>query len=511
MGEKIIYLAADERPCNYQHPDLIFDISDTELIKPPISIMGQKKEAADVDKIQKWLLSNLNQADQVVLSIELLIFGGILPSRIHNLSRDELFKRLDFLKKIKAIKPNLKIYVFNLITRVPAYNSSDEEPEYYADYGEAIYKFGFLKDKNNRTDLTDLELKELKRVKNEIPSAVKKDYLKRRKSNHLLNIKVLELLKEEIIDFLIYPMDDNSEYGFSASERNMLLKKAVEENLTERLMSYPGADESGVVLLSRALTKKYNYQPRVFIKYATSKGKNIIPPLEDRPLEITVKEQLAAAGSVAVNDINDADYLLFVNTPSSTTMKVMEKWDFLLNREAIIDPEKSLHSFINTIEYNLNRGRKIALADTALINGADDQLLKLMSAQNMLIRLSAYGGWNTSSNTIGSVIAHANSLIIAEKIGESTEAIKEKNKKMLLLRYLDDWAYQYQIRAEINDKLLDFGLNYFDLKNKERIISALAKKEMQKFRKEYLSSFVDYDFEISFPWKRLFEIKININ
>lgn len=509
MGEKIIYLAADERPCNYQHPDLIFDLSSTELIKPPRSMMGYKKEAAEVNKIQSWLLANIERADQIVLSIELLVFGGILASRIHNLSKAEIFERVEFLKKLKAKNKDLKIYAFNLITRVPAYNSSDEEPDYYADYGEDIYKFGFLRDKNNRSKLTESELEELKRVKNDIPVEIKRDYLERRAKNHTLNLKVLELLEAGVLDFLLFPMDDNSEYGFSAAERNELLRKAMKNNLNERLMSYPGADESGLVLLSRALTEKYNYQPRIFIKYASSKGKNIIPPLEDRPLETTVKEQLTAAGAISVDNVNQADYILFVNTPSSATMRVMEKWDFLLDREEIIDPERSLHHFINSIEYYLKENKKIALADTALINGADDQLLKILASKNILKNLSAYAGWNTSSNTIGSVIAHANTLIIAEKIGESAESIKEKNQRLLLLRYLDDWAYQYQIRANLNKKLADFDLNYFDLKDKEDVVVEMAKKEMLEFKKNYLSSF-NYDFELSFPWKRLFEIKINI-
>ncbi|MGP3778714.1 DUF4127 family protein [Halanaerobium saccharolyticum] len=509
MEEKIIYLAADERPCNYQHPDLIFDLSSTELIKAPRSIMGYKKQEADVNKIQSWLLDKINQSKQLVLSIEMLVFGGILPSRIHNLTKKELFERVEFLKELKAKNKNLKIYAFNLITRVPAYNSSDEEPDYYADYGELIYKFGFLNDKKNRSNLTESELEELKKIKAELPKEIKEDYLNRREKNHALNHKVLELLEAEVIDFLLFPMDDNSEYGFSAAERNKLLKKAIERDLNNRLMSYPGADESGLVLLSRALTDKFNYQPKVYIKYASSSGKNIIPPLEDRPLEITVKEQLAAAGALRVDNINDADYLLFVNTPSTETMKVMENWDFLLNRYDIIDPARSLHDFVNSIEYYLQEDKKIALADSALINGADDQLLKMMASRNMLKDLSVYGGWNTSSNTIGSVVAHANTLIIAEKIGESADRIKRKNSRMLYLRYLDDWAYQYQIRAELNDELRESDLNYFDLKDKEEEISKKTKEKMVKFRNKYLKNF-NNDFEVSFPWNRLFEIKINI-
>ena len=36
------------------------------------------------------------------------------------------------------------------------------------------------------------------------------------------------------------------------------------------------------------------------------------------------------------------------------------------------------------------------------------------------------------------------------------------NKPQTFLRYLDDWAYQYQIRAKLNDKLSDYNLNYFN-------------------------------------------------
>ncbi|MFW6229627.1 MAG: DUF4127 family protein [Halanaerobium sp.] len=510
MKEKIIYLAADERPCNYQHPDLIFNLSSTELVKPPRSMMGYRKKAADVKKIQSWLLDNINRVDQVVLSIELLVFGGILPSRIHNLSKSELFERVEFLKKLKSKNENLKIYAFNLITRVPAYSSSDEEPDYYADYGEEIYKLGFLRDKKNRSSLSDSELEELKNLKNEIPDEIKSDYLARREKNHAVNLKVLGLLEAGVIDFLLFPMDDNSEFGFSAAERKLLLKKAIQKNLNENLMSYPGADESGLVLLSRALTEKYNYHPKVYVRYSSSKGKNIIPPLEDRSLEITLKEQLSAAGALNVDNVDDSDYILFVNTPSSVTMKVMEKWDFLLERSEIVDPERSYHDFVNSMEYYLQNNKKIALADTALINGAEDQLLKIMAGRDLLKNLSAYAGWNTSSNTIGSVIAHANVLMIAEKIGVKKEKIQEKNNQFLLLRYLDDWAYQYQIRAELNKEIKDLDLNYFDLKDKENEVIRLASKKMKIFKSKYLSSFV-YDFELSFPWKRLFEIKININ
>ena len=39
----------------------------------------------------------------------MLLYGGIVPSRLHFLSQEEIFSRVDFIKTLKEINPKLKI------------------------------------------------------------------------------------------------------------------------------------------------------------------------------------------------------------------------------------------------------------------------------------------------------------------------------------------------------------------------------------------------------------------
>ncbi|MEH6858905.1 DUF4127 family protein, partial [Priestia megaterium] len=86
---KIMYLPLDERPCNYKFPVKLAELTDLELIVPNRSLLGNKKKPADVSGLQEWLLENCQDASYLIVSIDMLVYGGIVPSRIHNLTKEE--------------------------------------------------------------------------------------------------------------------------------------------------------------------------------------------------------------------------------------------------------------------------------------------------------------------------------------------------------------------------------------------------------------------------------------
>ena len=79
---KIVMLPLDERPCNFDYPRMM-PKTDCELILPPKEIMGKKKTPGDVKKIADWLTDHVHEADAMILSLDTLVYGGILPSRLH--------------------------------------------------------------------------------------------------------------------------------------------------------------------------------------------------------------------------------------------------------------------------------------------------------------------------------------------------------------------------------------------------------------------------------------------
>ena len=92
--KNIILLPLDERPCNFDFPPKIFNGEKYTIIRP--EHLGQKKTPASYEFIRDFLLANIEKADAAVISIDTLLYGGLIPSRLHHLSgfgASDAFKR----------------------------------------------------------------------------------------------------------------------------------------------------------------------------------------------------------------------------------------------------------------------------------------------------------------------------------------------------------------------------------------------------------------------------------
>ena len=81
----------------------------------------------------------------------MLLYGGLIQSRISNDTTDEVLARWEKLKLLKNQNENLKIFASNVVMRIPSYDGDFEEPWYWAYYGEWIFKYSFYEDKFQQT------------------------------------------------------------------------------------------------------------------------------------------------------------------------------------------------------------------------------------------------------------------------------------------------------------------------------------------------------------------------
>ena len=94
---KIVYLPLDERPCNYNYPIQMPIDNNIEIALPDFKILSLKKNVCDVNNIINWLKKESVNADYAVISLDMLLFGGIIPSRLHHLSLEEVISRVNVL------------------------------------------------------------------------------------------------------------------------------------------------------------------------------------------------------------------------------------------------------------------------------------------------------------------------------------------------------------------------------------------------------------------------------
>ena len=509
---KIVYLPLDERPCNYRYPLDLAAMTDFHLAAPDRFVLGDKKKPADTRALAEWLLRECKDAGYAIVSVDMLLYGGIVPSRLHSLPPEECLKRLDTLRRLKKENPALRIYAFHLITRAPAYSSSEEEPDYYAECGRELYEYGWLCDKAEREGLSPDEMRRLPEVRSKIPEAVLDDFLARRRTNAAMNERSVELVQEGVIDFLIIPLDDNSKYGYTSSDQRRLAAKVEALNLFDRIMIYPGADEIGCTLLARVFSEIKSFRPLFHVRYSSTRGPFSIPKYEDRSLGESVKCHITAAGASIGDGFEEPDVHLLIHSPPVGETGMAETTDGYGGRHRAYFNEVNMWEFAQAIRRCREKGRLAALADVALCNGGDHTLMKMLAKTGLLPALSCYAAWNTSGNALGTVVAHAVIAAYHRAEPRNGEAARKASHAFLCSRLIEDWGYQALVRQEVAVRDLPrLNAGYFNLAHVQGEVESLIQRELQRFADEYMADLARVQVRaVRLPWRRMFEIDLDL-
>lgn len=493
--KKLVYLPLDERPCNARFVPLLFQSENLSVAVP--EKMGDKKTPANHEQIADFLRRECANADGLVLSMDTLLYGGLIPSRLHSLTEDEVHSRMAVIGELKKANPKLTIYAFQCIMRCPQYSSSDEEPDYYEHYGREIFLLG---EAQHRRDL-GLDGNDPDELRAKIPQEVLADYIARREFNGKRNLETLQLVEDGVIDFLILPQDDSAPFGFTALDQQKLRRGIDEKKLWTKVLMYPGADELGLTLASRMVLHFANLRPKAYVTYAATTAPTVIPLYEDRSVGESIKYQLMAAGLRIVSSAAEADIVLAVNAPGN------------LMREAAAQPvtsreyavERTLIAFITYVADCLDDGKIVTIADIAYANGADQDLIALMDHMGLMNRLQGYAGWNTSSNTLGTSIAMGVHALL--------EGLTPQHKSFMALRLVEDAGYCGCVRGEVNrDVLPGMGLDWFNAGGERGEVSRIVDERLNEYVKTRLPSVAEHISinDVWMPWRRIFEVGLDV-
>lgn len=492
MGKKIVLLPLDERPCNMNFPERLFSDGAINIVKP--EKLGDKKIPADFDTIKDFLYRECKDADGLVISLDMLLYGGLVPSRIHKHEKEELISRTEVIRKIREINPGIMIYGFNVIMRCPNYSSDDEEPDYYLFCGKEIHDLGEAIHKSRNGIKSEISVD---KAAEQVDKRILEDYINRRAINRYMNVEVLKLAKEGFIDGLVIPQDDSAAYGYAAMDQEAVREKISEYGLTDKVLIYPGADEVELTLISRMINTISDKRPKIYPSFFCEEAKKIVPLYEGVELINTVLHHITSAGCEAVSDMQKADIVLYLTAPSGQM------------REAVSQPadtegyrNRDLKGLIDSINTVKDAGKIAVVADNAYANGGDLEIIELLDDKRMLLTLDGYAGWNTSANTLGTAIAES---VFVYHFGKT-----ETYESFMIERYLEDAGYCGKIRGEVTDDLPESGMTYFDVKDRDGIVSHIVSDRLRDYLHRHLHSIESNvkDIHVTMPWKRMFEIDL---
>lgn len=432
---RLLLVPPDTRPPTLELPAALARMTGAEVRVPPARALPDFFTPGDPAALGDWLRAEAAGADALVVCLETLCLGGMIPARRVDDPLDMALARLELLRELKARHPALRVYAFGVVVRVAHDNDPHEEKPYYGEWGRELRAYSMAFDRHARHG--EAERAALDDARRAVPPDILADWVGTRERNRALHLAALDLLAAGTLEHLCLTLDDTSEYGLAAYDRRLLEARADALGVWGRFDTYPGADEVPCALVTRAV--RHGLPPaRAWVRYSGTLGASAGMIYEDRPAGELIRAHLRAAGCVPADSVGEADFVLAVNTPGQRQANVQP------DLATVDTPWRHLPAFVDAVRADLDAGRAVSLADIAYPNGAERRLWGLLQALP-LARLAGYGAWNTAGNTLGSAVAFgALAGLVRDRAGHAGA---------LFGRMVDDALYQAFVRPEVRAAL----------------------------------------------------------
>ncbi|MBD8935629.1 MAG: DUF4127 family protein [Anaeroglobus sp.] len=494
-AKTILYVPQDDRPVDYAYTVKTAEDAGYTVLTPPRQYLSGSNFHGSPDELMNWVETHASEADAMVLSVDSLVYGGLVDSRKHNLDMNTIMNRLKNVESLHSKYGHTPIYVFSTVMRSPWAGGKGVEPDYYLQTGNDIYQLAALQNKADTGTLTPEERSDWFAIMSRVPLEYLQDWYNRRKKNMAVNYRLIDDAKNGVFTYFSLGHDDNSAHTQSALEAKYLEMRGKDVPKTA-FGSFPGADQLGLLLITRANNDFNNYHPKVTIIYPLGGGEKTVPSYDGQAIGKTIAEHIEAIGGT-VTDSEKPDLLLAVNTPLTTSTTESNSFE---NFPIMLDSTKE---FLGHIESAVKADIPVSIVDMAFSNGADNTLVYGLYQDKMMYKVAAYNGWNTASNSVGYGLSQG---ILSRYMSESA------HKDMLTTNYLDNWAYQANVRNYLYrmQKSMEAGRlrRYYPTEMGE--LQGLAKLELQRYAQTYLE--VDpKTIEVTLPWNRLFEVYVDVH
>lgn len=483
----LVGLPVDGRPVvRAQVQQLVALAAGFELRCPAIEALGHFRQPAEREQLAQWLLAQREQAAAWVLSLDMLVYGGLVPSRFIADDEPALRERLQLLRSLK--RAGVPLTAFAATMRISNNCVADEEKPYWNPHGAALWAWSFHSDQAAQTGSATAAA-QAEAAAARVPEAIRRDYQATRARNFAINRAALDLVAEGVIDRLVLPQDDTAEYGFNIAERRALQAEVAARGLQDRVLIYAGADEVMHTLAAWCVARLRADPPLRLRVQPTDAAhwRRLLPLYEDRPLPLALAAQLQAVGAVEVVDASEVDALLLLHTQG------LGQGDWAMRKALPVRPGVDASAWSA-----LASGLPVAVVDDAFANGGDPGFVASLAERLPLASLAGYAGWNTSSNRMGSLLAQ---LVLGRRAWGSVA-----NRAVVALRFAEDLVWQAELRQVFRDRFVEEALMAAEWREQ------LAAELMLSVGNERLLQlgFAERVRRAWLPWGRSFEIGLEV-
>ncbi len=506
LAVTFVVVPLDDRPVTAQLPRLLGAIAGVRVAEPPRPMLGRYLTPGDSAGIMRWLRDDApRDAHAYVVSSDMMVYGGLVASRIPGVSRAVAYTRLQDLAALRATRPNASFAVFGTVMRlaptgVPKLGAAASFPFAGGDVWGAIQQYANLPDPLR----TDQQRAFAAKLRAQLGPALDA-YLDTRARNRDVDAFALRVAAEGGFDRVVLGQDDAGPVGLHLDDLAALRAFAAAWLPPSRASIEPGADELAMALLSAALAREAAIVPRVRVIYSRPDGGGVNDPLEFAPIATTIADLIRTCGGRAVAEADPADIDLFVRVAGTSPT---DEAAFVSRIE---------RPYLMRIASDSTRAPVTAVADLSFLATNDypqhRQLTDELIAHHIAGQIDAFASWNTVANTIGTALPEAVAVVAGRRLGTYD---RRAHATFTLMRYVDDVAFHANVRPQLNDDLSAQGVGDHTYLLPDVARSAASENRAKLWREglDLLAriepQFHDAGFTITLPWDRTFETELDV-
>ena len=481
------------------------------IVTPPTEYMDYYSKAGETTEMRQWLAENTGTADAVILSVDQLLSGGLLAAREAHISHADIDALAAYLRTLHTAHPTVPLHAFYILPRAIPQDGIEgwRERRALLAYARLLGRAG---------EGLPVDENEMERLREEFPPDDLEKYLAHFDESTALASMLIELTEEGTLTRLVLGQDDGEEFSVGNLKKAELSALLAQKNIApERAMIVHGADEIALSMLARMavdeLRTRGGTPPRISLRYARDDMADAVFPFMAVSNDVTAREKIAMLGAALAEDDTSSDLTLLISAGDSGA-----------------DTLGSRAPTAAAIKVMLAAGTPVALVDLSRHFHAEETLLPILIEKDVPVNaLTAYAGWNTASNAIGTAVAEAVLYHCAMKntaTAEERERAAAANLAFLTGRVAEDEFYLKETIDRVNDALRRAGYANsadLDLTRNWRWANDLLMNDLNRRMRSYESTaafrtpvnqndmtlrVVRSNITAYYPWPRTFEVRL---
>jgi hypothetical protein len=405
----------DDRPVNLSDVVAIGSLSGGEVVTPPRSRLGRGDAEGDGDGLAQWLDAlDLAKVNAVVVSIDMLAYGGLPASRHPDITLEKALGRLKAIERLRARAGSVHVYAFATL----AGQSLGDDGRKGA-WRTALMRWAEI----GGPEAADPQAAaEARSIEGQLPSTMIDRYKALRARNLTVARAAAELSASGTIDYLVLNVEDAEPHGIFAVERATVTAALGSALSSHRAAFVAGADRIATLLVARALAVP-----------GRAVAVDVIPAAGAAKVEAALNESFDVVGVArpARGAGGDAHCVIYTGR----------------------DDGAAAGAAGETIAKALASGRRVAAADVgaaregAAREGAAVPFIEALRVKHAFQKMAGF-----SAGDAPVAIARA---LAAAAIARDDAASRAAREQVLLQRLAVDFAYAAVVRPQAVDDYLE--------------------------------------------------------